>query len=159
MNTDKAHMEAILEAEGVGHLGLAVGDEAYVVPLNFAYVDGRILFHCALEGKKLDMIRANPRVCFEVSRQQGAPTEHVGDLCDNPFHSVVCWGVARIVEDLTERVEVLNAFQARFNTPQTQRAPISTERAARCGAVEITVSRMTGRRWGAGENIRWEWEA
>jgi len=156
--TDKEEMERILREEDVGRLGLAADDEPYVVPLNYTYADGRALFHCALEGRKLDVIRKNPNVCFEVSRQEGRPAEHAGDLCSAPFESVICYGVARIVDDLQERLEVLNEFQTRFGTLDKPRTAISEERAAKCGAVVIRVVRMTGRRSGEGKT-EWLWEA
>ena len=131
MPTDKEQMEAILRDEYVGRLGLAVDDEPYVVPINYTYVDGRVLVHCALEGRKLDFIRKNPNVCFEVSRQEGRPTPHAGDACDSPFDSVLCFGTARIVEDVDERCELLNHLQVRFSTPSKPRDPVSRERAGK----------------------------
>jgi len=152
-------METLLTTETIGHLALAVGGEAYVVPLNFAYVEGRILFHCALEGKKLDMIRQNPQVCFAVSREEGQAVEHKADNCDAPFESVLCFGEARVVEDMPARIRVLNEFQARFCTEANPRKPIGEDRAVKCGAVEITVTRMTGRRFAGKDKQFWEWEA
>lgn len=153
-------MEQFLCSEVVGRLGLCGGDEVYVVPLNYTYVDGMILFHCALEGRKLDMIRANPRVCFEVSSMVGDPTPHGPASCDSHFRSVICWGTAKVVDDLEERIDVLNRFQARYDTDEKKREPITAERAARCGAVAIKVQRMTGRFWSGDEDDRrCEWEA
>ena len=152
-------MERILGEEDIGHLGLAHEGHVYVVPINYTYSDGRILFHCALEGRKLDMIRANPAVCFEVSRQEGRPAPHAGEVCDAPFESVICWGEARIVEDLDDREAILNEFQARYDAPDSPRQPITRERVKGCGAVEITVTRMTGRRRAGKEKLAWEWEA
>lgn len=157
--TPKERMEAILREEMVGHLGLAVGGEVYVVPINYTYSEGRVLFHCALTGRKLDMIRANPRVCFEVSRMQGLPTPHDGDECDAPFESVICWGEARIVGDLEERQEILNAFQARYLHQGEVRPDITMERTRGCGCVEITVTRMTGRCAPGTHKEAWEWDA
>ena len=155
--TDKGRMEALLISETIGHIAMAVDNDAYVVPLNYAYVDGRILFHCALEGKKLDMIRANPQVCFTVSHEEGEPVEHKADNCDAPFESVLCFGTARVVDDMPERIQVLNEFQARFVTEANPRKPIGEERAVKCGAVEIKVQRMTGRRFAGKEKLFWEW--
>ena len=156
--TDKQLMEQILQAENIGYLGLS-GDEPYVVPLNYTYTEGRILFHCALAGRKLDMIRANPWVCFAVSRQASEPTEHFGELCSTPYESVICWGTARVVEDLAERQQILSAFQIRYGTPAKPRDSITFESTARCGAVEIVVARMTGRQVHADARTRWAWEA
>jgi nitroimidazol reductase NimA-like FMN-containing flavoprotein (pyridoxamine 5'-phosphate oxidase superfamily) len=152
-------MEQILRRETIGYLGLCVGDESYVVPLNYTYTpDGRILFHCALEGQKLDMIRANPNVCFAVSRQAIDPTEHYGEECSTPYESVLCWGTARVLDDIEERRQALAEFQVRYATEEEPRDSVSLERAARCGAVEIVVTRMTGRRVHAGDRTVWEWE-
>ena len=49
----RQEMERLLREETIGYLGLSMGDDPYVVPLNYAYVDGRILFHCAMTGRKL----------------------------------------------------------------------------------------------------------
>jgi nitroimidazol reductase NimA-like FMN-containing flavoprotein (pyridoxamine 5'-phosphate oxidase superfamily) len=156
---DRERMEQVLTTESIGHLAMAWGDELYLVPLNYTYVDGRILFHCALEGKKLDMIRANPNVCFEVSRQEGQPAPHAGELCDAPFESVICWGTARVIDDVHERQQVLHEFQARYAKYGQAPEPIALDRAEKCGAVEITVTRMTGRRRKGKECGDWECEA
>ena len=63
---DRGEIEAVLREAEVGRLGTCSGGEPYVVPLQFAYHDGRVVFHCARRGKKLENIARNPRVCFEV---------------------------------------------------------------------------------------------
>jgi hypothetical protein len=158
-----AWMEAVLSRESVGHLAMAAQGEVYVIPVNYTYSDGRVLFHCSLEGRKLDMIRANPQVCFEVSLQDGPPIEHLGETCHHRFESVICWGEARIVEDVDERAAILQEFQARYATPDNPRASLTLERARGCGVVEIHIRRMTGRQVGGsfehGGGCSWEWEA
>jgi nitroimidazol reductase NimA-like FMN-containing flavoprotein (pyridoxamine 5'-phosphate oxidase superfamily) len=140
----RKEMEAILREINFGFLGMAVDGKPYVIPLNYAYVDGKLLFHCALEGKKLDHIASNPRVCFTVARQPGAVERHgEGDPCHMDCDSVVCYGTARVVDDLEERTAVLNAFNRAFR-PEADAIP--AERAARCAAIEITIAEMTGRR-------------
>lgn len=58
---DLVEMEKILQQELIGQLGMiGLDGRPYMVPLNFSYSDGKILFHCSMEGKKLDCIRANP---------------------------------------------------------------------------------------------------
>jgi len=163
MSNDDAFtsMTDFLQEQDLGHLGLTVDGEVYVVPINYTYSRGRILLHCALEGRKLDMIRANPRVCFTVSRQDGLPVPHAGDACDLPWRSVMCWGRARVVDDLAERCETLTEFQARYSTPSKPRAQVPRERAERCGAIEIVVDRMTGRTPARDGDpaVHLEWEA
>jgi nitroimidazol reductase NimA-like FMN-containing flavoprotein (pyridoxamine 5'-phosphate oxidase superfamily) len=139
----KLDMEQILKEQLWGNLGLIDGDQPYVVPLNYGYVDGKILFHCGLEGRKLDCLRANPRVCFTVARQSGAVTPHPGG---NPCHvdndSVICFGTARIVQGDEDRKRLLNAFNQVFRPG----AKLPMNEIPACHVVEITITEMTGRR-------------
>jgi hypothetical protein len=140
----RVEMEQILKEETIGYFGLSVDGQPYVVPLNYGYVGGRILFHCAWTGKKLDYLRANPQVCFTVGRQSGRVRRHAaGDPCHIDSESVICYGQARIVEDLEERKAVLDTFNHCFRPDAEE---ISLESAANCCAVEIAITEMTGRR-------------
>lgn len=140
----RGEMEELLRKEEIGYLGLSLEGRPYVVPLNYHYSDGKIYFHCGLKGKKLVCMKANPQVCFTVGRQLAEVREHAGG---NPCHvdsdSVVCYGRARMIEDLDERSRVLNAFNRRFR-PDAPDVPM--ERVKNCGVVEIAISEMTGRR-------------
>lgn len=77
----QAEIEQLLNAASVGHLGCHHRGETYVVPLTFVYEDGRIFSH-SIEGKKLEMMRANPHVCLQV--------EDVRSLFD--WRSAIVWG-------------------------------------------------------------------
>ena len=151
----RAEIERILHEETIGYLGLSMDDKPYVVPLNYAYVDGRILFHCALTGLKLDHIRANPQVCFAVGRQSGEVRRHAeGDPCHVDSDSVICYGTARIINDLEERKQALGTFNRAFR-PDAE--GITLESAHGCCAVEITISEMTGRRESARQRTYWRY--
>jgi nitroimidazol reductase NimA-like FMN-containing flavoprotein (pyridoxamine 5'-phosphate oxidase superfamily) len=140
----REEMEAILREMSLGFLGMAAAEEPYVVPLNYAYIDGKILFHCALAGKKLDQLAANPTVCFTVARQFGAVRRHEqGDPCHMDNDSVVCYGTARVIQDAQERTSTLNAFHRYYRPDAEELAP---ERTEGCAVVEIAVAEMTGRR-------------
>ena len=139
----REEMEKILREEEIGYLGLSMDEKPYVVPLNYHYADGKIVFHCGLKGMKLDYIKANPQVCFAVGRQPGQVREHAGgNHCHVDSDSVICYGRARVLEDLDERKTTLNAFNRRFRPDAADVAP---ERVMNCGVVEIAVSEMTGR--------------
>jgi nitroimidazol reductase NimA-like FMN-containing flavoprotein (pyridoxamine 5'-phosphate oxidase superfamily) len=144
-------IETLLHEETVGFLGLSVDGMPYVVPLSYCYADGRIIFHGALTGKKLDLIGKNPEVCFTVARQAGPPVRHEG-ACELETDSVICYGKARILDDLEERRKALDLFNRRF-TPF--RDEITPERASRCSAVEIVVREATGRRERGEERTFW----
>lgn len=57
----------LLQAEVIGRIGCSANGITYVVPVTYAYDDGYIYAH-SKEGKKIQMMRMNPNVCFEVDR-------------------------------------------------------------------------------------------
>lgn len=115
----------------------------YVVPLNYAYAAGKVLFHCALTGRKLDYLKTNPQVCFAVGHQVGDVGRHSeGDPCHQDNDSVICYGIARVIGDLEERGRALNDFNQRLRPGSEE---ISLEEASKCLAVEITITEMTAR--------------
>jgi nitroimidazol reductase NimA-like FMN-containing flavoprotein (pyridoxamine 5'-phosphate oxidase superfamily) len=128
----------------MGFLGLSMDNMPYVLPITFGYIEGKILFHCALKGKKLDYIRSNPQVCFTIGRQSGKFIRHPqGGQCRVNHDSVICYGTARIIEDHKERLEILNTFN-RCLKPDTEE--ITYDDIQNCNAVEIKINRMTGRK-------------
>lgn len=78
---DASEIDALLQSEVVGRLGCHAGGRTYVVPVAYVFADGMIVAHTA-EGMKLQMMRENPHVCFEVDR--------VDDL--RHWQSVIVWG-------------------------------------------------------------------
>ncbi len=136
-------MEKLLSEERVGYLGMSSADSPYVVPLTYGYNEGKIIFHCALTGTKLDILRKNPNVCFTVSRHFGAMVPHPqGAQCHVNSDSVICYGKARIIDDIHERQAILNRFN---HCLQPGAREITLEEVERCYAVEIAVAEMTGR--------------
>ena len=110
--TDDAQILEILDKAKVLHLGLCVDNEPYVVPMNYGYTmeDGMLTLylHSAVQGKKLDMIRSNPRVFFEMDCDR-MPFE--GDKpCQYGlvYSSVMGRGTASIVEDVEEKKKAMS---------------------------------------------------
>ena len=68
--------------------------------------------------------------------------------------SVICFGCARLIDDISERAKALNAFERVF---RPDAPPISEERLANCAAVEITIREMTGRRERARQRTLWRY--
>ena len=139
----RGNTEKILQNETMGFLGLCTDYKPYVIPLTYCYHNGRIIFHCAKHGIKLDYIKVNPQVCFTVGRQSGKVMNHPqGGSCKADHDSAVCYGFARIIEDIEERCKVLNIFN-RCLRPDAEE--ILPKDVTNCLAVEISVTRMTGR--------------
>ncbi len=64
--TDIQEIERIIKKANCCRLGLVDNDEPYIVPVCFGYERGSLYFHGALEGRKVELIRENNKVCFEI---------------------------------------------------------------------------------------------
>ena len=64
--TDPKIIEEIIHQATICRIALYDADYPYIVPLNYGYESGALYFHSAKEGKKIDLIRKNSRVCFEI---------------------------------------------------------------------------------------------
>ena len=105
--TDPDQILKILDTAKVLHLGLAVDNEPYVVPMNYGYTmeDGKLVvyLHSAVRGKKLDMMRANPRVFFEIDCDLMPFEGRVPCQYGLVYSSIMGRGTATIVEDVEEK--------------------------------------------------------
>ena len=110
--TEPRQIQSILDTAKVLHLGLAVDNEPYVVPMNYGYTmeDGKLIIylHSALQGKKLDMIRANPRVFFEMDCDLAPFEGKVACQYGLAYSSIMGRGTARIVEDVEEKKQAMS---------------------------------------------------
>ena len=70
----------------------------YGVPVSYAYADGRIYFHCAREGYKVDLLKKDPHVSFTVVAQDDIIPEDFNTL----YISAIAFGRARLVDDPEE---------------------------------------------------------
>jgi len=106
--TDREAIEAILLKCRTCRLAMADGGEPYVVPLSFGYrftEDGtlELFFHSAHEGKKLDILRKNSRVCFEISDE--GELENAQSPCDMGYFysSVIGFGEAVFLKEAADK--------------------------------------------------------
>ncbi|HOP08272.1 MAG TPA: pyridoxamine 5'-phosphate oxidase family protein, partial [candidate division Zixibacteria bacterium] len=135
--------EIIRKAE-VCHIGLCDEGEPYVLPVNFGYRDRIIYIHCAHEGRKLDIIRRNPRVCavFDIDHELVRGEEAV--KWSWKYRSVIAFGTAEILadDDLTGKTEALDILMSQYSD-KSWTYPEKT--LLRTGIIRITIDRMTGK--------------
>ena len=110
--TDPDQIAHILDTGKVVHLGLAVDNEPYVVPMNYGYTmeNGKLTLylHSALRGKKLDMIRANPKVFFEIDCDLMPFEGRVPCQYGMVYSSIMGRGEAHLVEDVEQKKQAMS---------------------------------------------------
>jgi len=104
--TDLATIHGIVRGCQVCRLGLAVEGEPYVVPVSFGFDGESVFFHTSKDGKKIDMMTANPRVCVQFERNVELVT-HDEDACAWTFHYESVIGFGSVTELVGERDKLL----------------------------------------------------
>ena len=109
---------SILDKCDIMRLGLSADNKPYIVPMNFAYeVIGEkvyIYFHCASEGRKMEMIAQNNNVCFEADCSYKTLKSDIACDWSAEFESVIGEGNVTVLTDETQKVNALNIFMKRY---------------------------------------------
>ena len=146
--TDPEKIREIMTRSRVGGLATPGRDGyPYITPVNYVYYQDSIYFHCAHKGEKIDNIRADNRVCFQVDIPlayldlafAGAPCQ-----AHQFYHCVIIRGRAVIVEDPLEKVAALNALMASHEGQAGFAAITSdTPAVALCTVVAIRIENLS----------------
>lgn len=144
--TDINEIIKILDESKVLHLGMVDGDEPYVVPMNYGYTleNGKltIWLHGAKRGRKLDVIRANPKVFFET---ECGITPFEGEIACKygiTYASVMGKGIAEIVEDIETKKSALSFL---MKTQTGKDFEFEDKMAAVVSIIRIDVSEFTAK--------------
>lgn len=102
---------AILEKGSSGVLALWDGEEPYAVPLSYVYHGGKLYFHCARAGRKLEAAKVCPKASFcVVEADKVIPEKYT-----TAYRSVIVSGPLRILADEAEMVPALHLLAEKYN--------------------------------------------
>lgn len=134
----------------------------YGLPLSLVRTDeNTFYFHCAKEGKKLDLLKKNPKVCLSAVTKCKPTIGPKDGSFTLEFKSAIAFGQAEIVENDAEKIEGLRAICNRF-LPQHMDAfnDAISRSLSRTAVVKITLSEPpTGKRKqydNQGEEMKWQ---
>ena len=139
---DIAAIEDILSRATVCRLGLCDGGRPYVVPLCFGYKENALYFHCAMEGKKLEILRKNENVCFEVDIERELIKGEAACEWGMKYKSVIGFGKAVFVEDAESKRKALDIIMQNYSEGVFE---YSEEAIKKTVVIKIEIESMTGK--------------
>jgi hypothetical protein len=125
----------LLSAIKFGRLGLSNRDLPYVIPMSYVYQDGKIFLHSRGNGKKVEYVTRNPKVCFQVDAME-----------KDRWSSVLIFGTAKLSDDIEAKMKMFEAFTGKemkghggkqFKREDLEKMPMTIW--------EIRIEEMTGR--------------
>ena len=137
----QAEAEEILRAGSSGVLALA-GAEGYpyALPISYVYHEGRLYFHCALTGHKLDAVARCPKASFCVIAQDDV----VPALYTTRYRSVIAFGTIRKLEDEQAIITALDVLGRKYAPDLDPSAEIAKSLPRVC-VLEMTIDHLTGK--------------
>ena len=142
---DSQEIESIISKADVCRLGLSVDNNPYIVPLNFGYRDNCLYFHTPQVGKKIDMIKTNNRVCFELDID--CEVVRAENPCDwtMKFQSVIGYGRAFLLDDTEEKRRALNVIVEHYSGRVNE---YNEKLVDRLVIIKVEIESMTGKKSG-----------
>jgi nitroimidazol reductase NimA-like FMN-containing flavoprotein (pyridoxamine 5'-phosphate oxidase superfamily) len=97
--TDPSTIEDVISQATVCKLAMCDDNQPYIVPLCFGFKDNTLYFHSAREGKKIDMLKKNPNVCFEFDIFTQVIKSAKACKYGMKYKSVIGYGKASFITD------------------------------------------------------------
>lgn len=141
--TVKAEIEDVIARAQICRLAMVDGDTPYIVPLNFGYSQDTLYFHAAKEGRKLEVLRKNPKVCFEFD------ICHEIEKADAPckwgvkYESVIGTGRATLIADQEAKKKALDVIIAHYGGDNFEYLESGLKA---CLVIQVVIDEMAGKR-------------
>ena len=147
--TDPADILSVLEKADVCHVAMSDNNVPYLVTMNFGLTHDQNLvlyFHGAHEGKKIDILKRNNRVCFgaDVDHELVLAKKGTSCGCSMRFRSVVGMGRVSFITERTEKFEALKAIMRHYT--QATAPVFDEEMLDRTTVLRLDVEQIAGKR-------------
>jgi len=141
---DQSAIKALMEEALVCRIGFCDDGTPYVVPMNFGLGENCLFLHCATEGRKLDILRRNDRVCFEMDflREIKQGTKSCG--WGARYESVIGFGRAILVDDPAEKRFALDRIMDHYGAQGPHHYPDDV--LAMTTVIRIEIESLGGKR-------------
>jgi nitroimidazol reductase NimA-like FMN-containing flavoprotein (pyridoxamine 5'-phosphate oxidase superfamily) len=112
--TDARIINDIFATAGVCRIAMVDHGEPYIVPLNFGYRDNALYIHSADAGRKIDILKRNSRVCFEIEGASAIIKHAEPCHWGTKSRSLIGYGRVEIVTDFQEKKRGLDIILAHY---------------------------------------------
>ncbi|NLI91085.1 MAG: pyridoxamine 5'-phosphate oxidase family protein [Peptococcaceae bacterium] len=143
---DRNRVEEILKQAQICRIAMCQNNIPYMVPMNFGYRDGCLYFHSAKEGKKLDILRDNPLVCFEAETMIEITENEKACNWSMKYFSVIGQGKAVFLEEEQQKIKAFNIIMEKYASHSEFQYPESALQ--KVAVFKIIIETMTGKKSG-----------
>jgi len=143
---DPEEIDRLVFQSDVCRIAMADGHSPYMVPVNFAVKDGILYIHSANTGKKIDILRKNPQVCFEIDEPGPLVVGQSDCSWGMKYKSLIGFGKATFLESGPEKKAALDILMKKYTGRGT--FSYSDEALDKVLVIGIQIDSMSGKKSG-----------
>ena len=140
---DPKILEEILSGASICRIAMSDGDVPYMLPFNYGYKDGCIYIHSAPVGKKIDLLKKNGRVCFEVEQISRIIPAETACKWATLYRSVIGYGNVEIITDFQDKSRGLEIIMTQHGAPDL--TEFKTKEVNFIVILKLNITTMTGK--------------
>jgi len=141
---NQEEISAILQQAGVCRIALSDNNRPYIVPVNFAVRHNNLYFHCSKAGRKIDILKRNAQICFEIDL--GAEIVPGQSPCawGMKYRSVIGFGRASFITDAAGKKAALDIIMEKYAGPGN--FSYKEEALSKVLVICVAIESMTGKK-------------
>lgn len=139
-------IKELLEKAIICRIGMCQSNKPYIVPMNFGYHDKIIYLHSAKEGKKINILKENPEICFEIESNTEIQASDTSCNWGMKYLRVIGWGKVEFIKNIQEKEEALNIIMKK-HTGKIEHTFLENM-IERVEIIKIHITKMTGKKSG-----------
>lgn len=140
--TDLNRIEQMMREAEICRLGFVDVGQAYIVPMNFGYDDGILYFHGGSTGKKMELLRKNPKVSFEMESRLNLNHYEEACRCDMQYACVMGTGIASEIKELATKK---NALRVLMNQYQKKNWTFPDELVVKTSIIQVRIETLSAK--------------
>jgi nitroimidazol reductase NimA-like FMN-containing flavoprotein (pyridoxamine 5'-phosphate oxidase superfamily) len=115
--TDREVIEQLLTGSDICRIAMFDGNRPYIVPFNYGYTGNALYFHSASSGKKIDILKQNNRVCFEIESYNEIIRDEIPCEWTAKYRSLIGYGTIEFITEHEEKKKGLDVIMAHYGKP------------------------------------------
>ncbi len=148
--TDRNIVDSILYKSLVCRIALYDGEMPYIVPLSFGYDGKNLYLHSAKEGRKIDILKRNPKLCFEIDTDTEVLPAEKACLFAMRYRSVIGYGEAHFLEDIAEKIAAIRIIMSHYTDRDFN---FTEDDVKNIAVIRVEIKQLTGKQSGFHHDI------
>ena len=111
---DPAILNEILYQSQVVRIAFSIDNIPHIIPLSYGYKNNKLFIHSATQGSKIEMIKQNDYICFEMELFSEVVKDKLACNWTTKYRSIIGWGRISIVNKTKEKIDGLNVIMEKY---------------------------------------------